>query len=145
MKLNEITEIGVYYQPEDTDRTYIYEVIENTDEVWLKEAPEQKFLIDEWLFDYIDHDDRANYGTAGNLMAVENASSVEVVKIKDKKYKVTGGCGEYLIEDKPTYKEKLEKIKKVCDKASTITQFVGGTEVKDAQKLALKILKILGD
>ena len=143
MKLNEITETGFYYQPEDTNRDYIYEVIKNTDEEWLKDNPDHKFLIDEWLFDYIDHDDRANYGTAGNLIAVENADPVEVVKITDKKYKIQGRCGECLIEDKLTYKEKLEKIKKICDKASTITKFVGGTEVKDAQKLALKILKIM--
>lgn len=48
-----------------------------------------------------------------------------------------------IIEDKLTNEEKLEKIKKVCNKASTITQFVGSTEIKDSQKLALKILKIL--
>lgn len=178
MKLNEITETGFYYQPEDTDRTYIYEVIKNTDEEWLKDNPKQKFLIDEWLFDYTDHDDKVHYGTAGNLIAVENASPVEVVKITDRKYKVEGRYGECLIEDKPTYKEqckelqqdvkklkhelstygatgicevcsekaneKLDKIQKICTKASNITQFVGGTEVKDAQKLALKILKIIG-
>lgn len=144
MKLNEITETGFYYQPEDTDRTYIYELIKNTDEEWLKDNPEQKFLIDEWLFDYTDHDDKVHYGTAGNLIAVENASPVEVVKITDKKYKVEGRYGECLIEDKPTYKEKLDKIQKICTKASNTTQFVGSTEVKDAQKLALKILKIIG-
>lgn len=49
--------------------------------------------------------------TAGDLVAVENASPVEVVKITDKKYNVEGGCGEYLIEDKPTYKEIVLKLK----------------------------------
>lgn len=48
-----------------------------------------------------------------------------------------------IIEDKLTNEEKLEKIKRICDKASTITQFVGSTEIKDSQKLALKILKII--
>lgn len=111
MKLNEITEVGFYCSPDDKKRNYIYEVIENTDKEWLKESPEQKFLIDEWVFDYIDKDDRYNYGCAGNLIAIVNAQDIEVVKITDKKYKVHGEVGEFLIEDKPTYKEKLEMLK----------------------------------
>ena len=145
MKLNEITETGFYYQPEDTDRTYIYEVLKNTDEVWLKEEPEQKLLIDEWVFDYTDINGITYYEASGNLTSVQNASPVEVVKITDKKYKVCGQSGQFLVEDVPNYKEKLDKIKKICDKASAITQFVGGVEVKEAQKLALKVLKIIGE
>ena len=116
MKLNEITEVGFYCSPDDKKRNYIYEVIENTDKEWLKESPEQKFLIDEWVFDYIDKDDRYNYGCAGNLVAVNNAEPIEVVKITDKKYKVHGDVGEFLIEDKPMYKEKIEMLKEQMEK-----------------------------
>ena len=121
MKLNEITEIGFYCSPNDEERNYIYEVINNTDEEWLKDAPDQKFLIDEWIFDYIDNDDRYHYGTAGNLISVLNADDIEVVKITDKKYKIQGGCGEYLIEDKLSYKEKLNKILEYLGTSSSET------------------------
>ena len=121
MKLNEITEIGFYCSPNDEERNYIYEVINNTDEEWLKDAPDQKFLIDEWIFDYIDNDDRYHYGTAGNLISVLNADDIEVVKITDKKYKIEGGCGEYLIEDKLSYKEKLNKILEYLGTSSSET------------------------
>ena len=114
MKLNEITELGFYKAVDDDRPNYIFEVIKNTDDEWLKEAPEQKFLIDEWIFDYIDNDDRFHYGTAGNLIAVSNADDIEVIKIIDKKYKVYGKCGEYLIEDKLSYKEKINKINELC-------------------------------
>ena len=54
-----------------------------------------------------------------------------------------------IIENKLTYEEKIAKIKKICNTASTKTTFVSNgrdyTEVKDAQKLAIRILKILGD
>lgn len=85
MKLNEINEIGFYKELYDKKPDYIFEVIENTDEEWLKDEPEQNLLIDEWLFDYVDNDDRFHYGCAGNLVAVENADDIEVVKITDKK------------------------------------------------------------
>ena len=122
MKLNEIKEVGFYVDQLDEQREIIYEVIENTDEEWLKEAPEQKLLIDEWIYDYTDYDDRKVYGTSGNLVTVcNNISNCKVYKIKDTKYKIYGNCGQYLIEDKPTYKEqvkqaeqKLEKIRDIC-------------------------------
>ena len=142
MKLNEITEIGFYYQPEDTDRTYIYEVIESSS---TDIDPEDKFFVVEYFLDYIDNGMHHYKREDKFLPTTCYENSVEVMKFIPNYYKVEGNCGEYLVEDKPTYKEKLKKIKKVCDKASTITQFVGGVEVKDAQKLALKILKILGD
>ena len=54
-----------------------------------------------------------------------------------------------IIEDKLSNEEKLEKIKKICNKESTKTTFVSNgrdyTEVKDAQKLAIRILKVLQD
>ena len=54
MKLNEITETGYYTCELDAERETIFEVIKNTDEVWLKEAPEQTLLIDEWTYEYTD-------------------------------------------------------------------------------------------
>ena len=111
MKLNEINEIGFYRAINDEKPDYIFEVIKNTDKEWLKNTPEQKFLIDEWIFDYIDKDDKYYYGCAGNLVAIQNAYDIEVVKITDKKYKIEGNCGEYLVEDKLTYKEKYAQLK----------------------------------
>ena len=147
MKLNEINEIGFYCSPYDDKRNYIYEVIKNTDEEWLKEAPEQKFLIDEWLFDYIDNDDRAHYGTAGNLITVQNADDIEVVKITDTKYKVEGGCGEYLVEDKLTYKEKCAKLQETLGKireycmTKSIQEFCADSFYYTRAKDILKIIE----
>ena len=144
MKLNEIKETGFYYQPEDTDRTYIYEVIESsfTD---IKD----KFCVVEYFLDYIDNGVYHYKREDKFLPTTCYENSVEVIKFIPNYYKVEGNCGEYLIEDKPTYKEKLEKIKKICDKASTKITFVSNgrdyIEVKDAPKLALKILKIIGE
>ena len=52
MKLNELNEVGFYCSACDSKRNFIYEVIENTDEEWLRESPEDKFLIDTWLYNY---------------------------------------------------------------------------------------------
>lgn len=45
MKIKDITEPGFYltYNPD-----IMYEVFENTDEVWLAEEPEAKLIVDEW-------------------------------------------------------------------------------------------------
>ena len=106
--LREVTETGFYCAVDDTERLYVYEIINNKDEEWLKEDPEQTLLIDEWLYDYTDYDDRKIYGTSGNLVAVCNdTSTCKVYKIQDTKYKMYGNCGliaEYFIK-------KVEQIK----------------------------------
>ena len=57
------------------------------------------------------------------------------------------GSSSVMYEDKLPNSQKIEKIKKICKNASTKTTFVSNgrdyTEVKDAQKLAIRILKVL--
>lgn len=118
MKLNEITETGFYCVVDDTERSYVFEILNNTDKNWLKKNPKATLLIDEWIYDYTDYDDRKVYGTGGNLVAICFAiSNAQVYKIEDMKYKIYGNSGQYLIEDKPTYKElfqaEQEKVKEL--------------------------------
>lgn len=108
MKLSEIKEIGYYCQVGDTERSNIYEVIKNTDKEWLKEDPKATLLIDTWIYEYKDENDRSVYFADGNLLSVYlHTSIIDVVKIENINYKVFGEYGQYLIEDKPTYKEQL--------------------------------------
>ena len=118
MKLNEITETGYYTGELDTERETIFEVIKNTDEVWLKEAPEQTLLIDEWTYEYTDEDGRKHYEIyGGNLVSVVNAEPFDVVKITDTKYTmdvsdptIASKCnGTSMMEDKPTRLEIAEQ------------------------------------
>lgn len=125
MKLNEVTETGFYTGELDTERETIFEVIKNTDEVWLKETPEQTLLIDEWTYEYTDEDGRKHYEIyGGNLIAVVNAEPFDVVKITDTKYTmdvsdptIASKCNSTsMMEDKPTRLEiaeqQLEQLKK---------------------------------
>lgn len=124
MKLNKVTETGFYTGELDTEREIIFEVIENTDEVWLKETPEQKLLIDEWTYKYTDEDNRKHYEIdGGNLVSVVNAEPFDVVKITDTKYTmdvsdptIASKCnGTVMMEDKPTRleiaQEQLNQLK----------------------------------
>lgn len=112
MKLNEIKQTGFYKRPGDETPNFIFEVINNTDKEWLKEDPQCTLLIDEWLYDYTDMDDRRRYETAGNLVSVIYAEDIEVEKMDDK-FVVEDTT---MMDDKPTYKEKynnlIEQIKK---------------------------------
>lgn len=123
MKLNEITKTGFYCVVDDTERSYIFEVLNNTDKNWLKENPKATLLIDEWIYDYTDYDDRKVYSTSGNLVSLcFETSNAQVYRIEDTKYKIYGNAGLYLIEDKPTYKElfqaEREKVKELEQKLS---------------------------
>ena len=115
MKLNEVTAVGFYKPTNDTNYEVIFEVFENTNEKWLKECPDQKLLVDEWIYDYTDDNDIKIYGCHGTIYPVQNEDSIEVEKI-DKQYQVFGNMGASLRELKPTYKEKcqntIEQIKK---------------------------------
>lgn len=113
--LNEIIETGFYCAIDDKEKEIIFEVIDNTDDVWLKENPNDKYLIDEWLYDYTDYDDRKVYAASGNLVSINNASPCEVYRLKEK-YKLFGNLGEYLIEDKPTYKEMFLAKEQECER-----------------------------
>lgn len=141
MKISEIKEPGFYEAvPFNPDYHEIYEVYNDG---------KYGLCLDLWIFDYIDPDGKKRYETDGGVYTLDNKSfaNLEVTPTKEKWImpELDLNAGHLLIEDKLSYKEKTEKIKKICDKASTITQFVGGVEVKDAQKLAIKILKVLND
>lgn len=111
MKLNEIKEVG-FYTTDLKNRKVIYEVLENTDKVWLKEEPEEILLIDEWTYIYDDNNDRKVYECiGGNLISVKFAEPIEVVKITDTKYSTPyGNSGTLMNEEKPTYKELLKEL-----------------------------------
>lgn len=111
MKLNEIKEVG-FYTTDLKNREVIYEVLENTDEVWLKEEPDEKLLIDEWTYVYDDNNDRKVYECmGGNLISVKFAEPIKVIKITDVKYSTPyGNSGTLMHEEKPTYKEILKEL-----------------------------------
>lgn len=120
MKLNQIKETGFYKAVNDTTPEYIYEVIDNTDEEWLKEEPEAKLLIDDWGYEYTDNDERRHYETFGNLIQVKYADDIEVEKMPEN-FLISGNCGTHLTEDKLTYKQKynniINQIKEMCEQA----------------------------
>lgn len=113
MKLNKVKEIGFYRAIKDERPDYIFEVIKNTDEEWLKDNPKATLLVDEWGYEYTDDDDRRHYETFGRLMQVQNADEIEVKKMTEK-FVLSGLAGNHLTEDKPTYKEKCIKINELC-------------------------------
>ena len=93
MKIRDITETGFYLtgNPE-----IIYEVIENTDEVWIKEEPEAKLLIDEWTYDK----DLGYFETSGNLYTLYSDLATIDVEKSNSKFKVFGSIGQYCKEVK---------------------------------------------
>ena len=153
MKLNEITETGYYTCELDTERETIFEVIKNTDEVWLKETPEQTLLIDEWTYEYTDEDGRKHYEIyGGNLVSVVNAEPFDVVKITDTKYTmnvsdptIASKCnGTSMMEDKPTrleiaeqqlnkLKEKNEKLEQTLAEIEPILELYANSKIGEEQ------------
>ena len=153
MKLNEITETGYYTCELDTERETIFEVIENTDEVWLKEAPEQTLLIDEWTYEYTDEDGRKHYEIyGGNLVSVVNAEPFDVAKITDTKYTmdvsdptIASKCnGTSMMEDKPTrleiaeqqlnkLKEKNEKLEQTLAEIDPVLELYANSKIGEEQ------------
>lgn len=153
MKLNEITETGYYTCELDTERETIFEVIRNTDEVWLKEAPEQTLLIDEWTYEYTDEDGRKHYEIyGGNLVSVINAEPFDVVKITDTKYTmdvsdstIASKCnGTSMMEDKPTrleiakqqldqLKEKNEKLERTLAEIEPVLELYANSKIGEEQ------------
>ena len=153
MKLNEVTETGYYTCELDTERETIFEVIRNTDEVWLKEAPEQTLLIDEWTYEYTDEDGRKHYEIyGGNLVSVINAEPFDVVKITDTKYTmdvsdptIASKCnGTSMMEDKPTrleiaeqqlnkLKEKNEKLEQTLAEIEPVLELYANSKIGEEQ------------
>lgn len=163
MKIKDITECG-FYMSDDTD--VLYEVYNNCDfienfsaldkseqEKLCKEKvrPYSKFIMDVWNFEYEDLEGIKHWISEGLVYTPEYSDyhNIEVHKAKGK-YKVldtqvNAGCE--LVEDKLTYKQQLNKIMSICDKASTKSTIVyngnQAIELKDTQKLAIRILKII--
>ena len=123
MKLNERKKVG-FYTDDLKKRETIFEVIKNTDSVWLKEEPECKLLIDTWSYEYTDDNDNKHYQCDGTLVEPRFSEQIEVFEIKDMQYEVYGNSGARMMEKTKTYKEKylsmldgdkgtLEHLKKI--------------------------------
>ena len=158
MLLKDVNEIGFYYN-EKEGRQILFEIynnddyVENFNELSEEEQeklcedkcrPYSKFLLDLWHFNREDLEGIKHWDVDG---LVYTPDEYEVDVIKDKiKYKILDtqinqGC--FLVEDKLTYKQRLDKIQWYCNKASSKSTFCNGVENKDMQKLAIKILNII--
>lgn len=138
MKIEDIKEVGFYIKKDDTEREIIYEIYKD----------EEEYLVDLYYYDYTDIDDRKHYSVDGCLYYTDSYEFYDIEVEKSKiKYKHIDNSfyfpKTFLIEDKPTYREIVEKIRKICEKESTKSISVNGVEIKDTQKLAIKILKII--
>lgn len=138
MLLEEIKEVGFYIDKNDKDRETIYEIYKDGEE----------YLLDLYHYDYTDTDNRKHYITDGFLYTpyTYDFYDIEVEKSKIKYKHIDNSFyfpKTFLVEDKLTYKEMINKIRKICEKESTKSISVNGTEIKDTQKLALKILKVI--
>lgn len=111
MKLNKITKKG-FYTTDLKKREIIYEVLENTDENWVKDEPEDILLVDEWSYSHTDTDDIKHYKCDGCMYGVQNADNIEVEEITDTKYTIYGNSGALMCENKMTYKEKFNTLLK---------------------------------
>ena len=159
MKLKDVTQRGFYYC-EKEGKDLLFEVypnedyVENFDSLSEEEQeklckdkvkPYSKFLLDLWHFDTEDSEGIKHWDVDGLIYTLDEYGDIEVVK-DNTKYKIpetqiNSGC--FLHEDKLTYKERLDKIQQLCNKASSKSTFCNGVENKDMQKLAIKILKII--
>lgn len=113
MKIKDIKEIG-FYKSDAYGNDYVFEVIENTDEKWLEECPDATLLLDVWEYDYTDENDRIHYQTSGGIYRLDtDYANIEVEKTTQKyimpETSINLGC--FLVEDKPTYKEIIIKLK----------------------------------
>ena len=108
MKLNEITEKGLYA----TDRRTIYQVYENDG----KDFKEHPLLMTTWKLENVKDDRREYEDPSGCDIDVRYADDIEVKKLDDKnfKYEYLIGGSAILVENKLTYKEKLELIEQYC-------------------------------
>ena len=86
MKLGDITEVGFYKEVDGED---IWECFENTDkdEEWRKDFP---LLLDSWLYQYTDENDRKIYECDGLLYKIGyDYSDTNRIRIHECGHKIT--------------------------------------------------------
>lgn len=110
MKIKDIIEVGFYKEKSDSRPNYIFEVLRNTDKIWLEEDPRATLLVDRWIYDFTDSDDRRHYVADGSLTTVYlDMSDCELEKVTEN-FKVQGDYGTELVEDIPTYKQRYRDL-----------------------------------
>lgn len=148
MKIKDITEYGYYV---DKQNTQIIEALNDEDE-------KGNEFLSIMFWDFFDIKDGIRFFRTDMFVLNplnEDIADIEVEKL-NQKFKVVDdndlyysqyGASSVMYEDKLSNTDKMKKIKKICERASTKTTFVSNgrdyTEVKDAQKLAIRILKVL--
>jgi hypothetical protein len=95
MKIQDIKEIGFYQMSNNSE--IIYEVLQNTDNEWLKETPADDLIIDEWSFDSLEDSGCKVYQTSGAMFSrYYDLAKIEVEKITDKTFEIFGNMGAFL-------------------------------------------------
>lgn len=126
-----------FFKSKTSDK--IYYIYKNEQE----DKDKYPYLVSTFEYESIINGRKRYEDISGNDVALQFLGDIYIDIPLKFKFTTIVNQNDAIIEDKLTNEEKLEKIKRICDKASTITQFVGSTEIKDSQKLALKILKII--
>lgn len=151
MKIKDITEYGFYkiLLPIDSIAEALKDEDENGNEIlsimlwsWMDTIDGIKFYQTDMVALNPDNDDIRMYD-------IEKLDTDFKIVTDGDPYYYMFGASSVMYEDKLSNTDKIEKIKKICKNASTKTTFVSNgrdyTEVKDAQKLAIRILKVLGE
>jgi hypothetical protein len=95
MKIQDIKEIGFYQMSNNSQ--IVYEVLQNTDNEWLKETPADDLIIDEWSFYSLEGSGCKVYQTSGGLFSrYYDLAKIEVEKITDKTFEIFGNMGAFL-------------------------------------------------
>ena len=149
MKIKDITEYGFYkiLLPIDSIAEALKDEDENGNEIlsimlwsWMDTIDGIKFYQTDMVALNPDNDDIRMYD-------IEKLDTDFKIVTDGDPYYYLFGASSVMYEDKLSNTDKIEKIKKICKKASTKTTFVSNgrdyIEVKDSQKLAIRILKIL--
>lgn len=149
MKIKDITEYGFYkiLLPIDSIAEALKDEDENGNEIlsimlwsWMDTIDGIKFYQTDMVALNPDNDDIRMYD-------IEKLDTDFKIVTDGDPYYYLFSASSVMYEDKLSNTDKIEKIKKICEKESTKTTFVSNgrdyIEVKDSQKLAIRILKIL--
>lgn len=143
MKLNEVTEPGFYKTIKDSTFDMVIEVLPNQDEKWLKEYPQHKLVVVEWMYDYTNKDGRKIYGTSGIQTAVQNTSKAQVEKL-NREYKIFGPMNANLMDMTPTANDRCKAV--IAQIKKDIQRLEDGNYDKNDFICDLKdYLRMLGD